>query len=88
MTVYLNETSLGEAVVEDGVSKIAAHVWAKALGFKLGWNNATQTVTLDGRIVPHQVTMREGRAFLPVRLLAKFSGLTLTIKNGNIVITK
>lgn len=81
------------ATIEDGAAWVAAHQWAKALGLPIGWNSASQAVTLQDRDVPSQAKLvadenGENRAWLPVRVLADFSGLKLKVEPGKIEVTR
>lgn len=81
------------ATIDNGAAWVAAHQWAEAFGFPLGWNEAAQAVTLQGSDVPTQAKLvADGaginRAWLPVRALAEFSALKLTVAPGVITVTK
>lgn len=86
--VYLNDRYLFDAVLEGGVARIPVRDWARVLGFTVGWNQATQTILLNGRVVPHQVSMKDNKAWLPLKLLADFSALKITMFDDKFVVTK
>lgn len=77
-----------EAILDDGRAWIKSETWANAMGFELGWNQDVQAVTLDGREVPVQPKLQDGKSWLPVRALADFSGLKLNVSPGVIEVTK
>ncbi len=54
---------------------VKADDYGAGLGLKVGWNQGSQTVLLQGRDVPIQPLLIEGKAWFPVRDLAEFSGL-------------
>ena len=62
----------------DGRTWLPAWKWAQWMKAELSWNNAAQSVLLDGREVSSQPILFEGRAWLPVVKLASHSGLRAT----------
>lgn len=74
--LYLGGQLAASVPVIDGKSWLPAWRWAKWMNdAELGWNPATQTVTIAGRDVGAQPILHESRAWLPVLKLAEFSGL-------------
>lgn len=59
-----------------------ARAWGEALGFVVTWNSETQSVAFNEREVPSQVAIINGSAYVPVRVLAEFSGLDLTLDDS------
>jgi len=74
--------------VFEGRAYVAAWKWAKWMNAPLGWNAAMQSVTLAGREVPSQPRIIDGRAWLPIRVLADFSGLEISYEPGKVRIAK
>lgn len=88
-TLYLNETPLGAAEMLAGVNFYPARDLAQRLfgpeetRRKLGWDPDARAVTWAGEPLPAVATLRpDGRAWCPVRDLARSFGLKLEVDAG------
>lgn len=82
---------IADVPVLNGRAWVPAWKWAHWMGKStLGWDVAKQAVLIAGREVPAQPILDDGRAWLPLRKLADFSGLVVTPDDDNqrIVITE
>jgi hypothetical protein len=86
-TLYLGDAKAGDFPVVEGRTMIPAWKWAKWMRSELGWNVEAQTVMFDGREVLKQPMMVDGRAWLPIRVLAAFSGLSVTVDDEKRTVT-
>lgn len=82
VNLYLGDRDVDDVPVLDGRTWVPAWKWAHWMGAALGWNIEAQTVTLNGREIAKQPILYEGRAWLPVRDLATFSGLQIESVSG------
>lgn len=65
-------------ITAEGAALAPVRRWADHLGFDVDWDGEVRRVLLDGHEVQVEVTLIGGAAYLPVRVLADFSGLTVT----------
>jgi hypothetical protein len=88
--LYFGTEKADELPVFDGRAYVAAWKWAAWMRLELGWNDEAQTVTLNGREVPAQVRLIDGRAFIPIREAVAMLGLRLILDDAKrqIAITK
>ena len=82
VNLFLGHKDVDDVPVLDGRTWVPAWKWAHWMGAELGWNLEAQTVTLNGREIAKQPILHESRAWLPVRALAEFSGLSIESVNG------
>lgn len=63
----------------NGSTLVLAADFAKALGKKIGWNGDDGEVLLDGQPIPLQPRLFDGRAWFPIRDLAKAYNLEMLV---------
>lgn len=88
--LVLSDKEIGDMPVNNGVARIAARVWGKALGVKVDWDGDARAVLIDGRPVPATPLLLDGAAYLPIRVLAEFSGLNVEtdLKNQKVLVSR
>ena len=82
--LFLNQTHLTKMPLRGGKALCPVAVWARALGFKLAWDQEDQSVSLNGVEIPTQITLIDSIAFAPIRELVEFSGLKIEVE-GKVV---
>lgn len=77
LRLFLNDRAIAIMPIKEGRAYCKALSWAQALGFELGWDDEQALVTLDGKLMPGTTSLftREGRAFVWIGDLVRFSGL-------------
>ncbi len=77
LRLFLNDRAIAIMPIKEGRAYCKALSWAQALGFELGWDDEQALVTLDGQLMPSATSLftREGRAFVWIGDLVRFSGL-------------
>ena len=83
-----NTPKFADIPVTNGVARVQAADWCKKLGVELGWDSEARCVTIDKRPVAATPLILDGHAFLPVRALAEFSGLNLTVQGQKILVSR
>jgi len=78
-TAKIGDGALANLPRINGSVYVPVRDWGKALGFKTDFNAEQQVILYDGREVPSQLRIIDGAGYLPVRVLAEFSGLKLTV---------
>lgn len=79
---------IAEMPVIDDTAYVPVRMWAEALGLELSYDEEERRIYLDGKAVPIGVTIREGRAYLPIRPLTQWHGLILTLLPGEVRVFK
>ena len=81
--------SLLDVQMDNGTTLVAARDFANALGREIAWDSENGAVIIGGEEVPLQPRIFEGRAFFPVRELARVFELKIgvNIENRQVVLT-
>lgn len=77
--LFLSGTKIADMEVTNGIARVDADTWCKKLGVKIGWDGDDRCVLIDGRPVPATPLLKNKKAYLPIRVLAEFSGLNLQV---------
>ena len=77
--LFLNANKISDMEVNNGVARMDADLWCKKLGVQVGWDGVDRCVLIDGRPVPATPLLKNDKAYLPIRVLAEFSGLNLQV---------
>ena len=77
--LFLSGTKIADMEVTGGIARMEADTWCQKLGVHVGWDGDNRCVLIDGRPVPATPLLKNGKAFLPIRVLAAFSGLNLQV---------
>lgn len=87
------KTKIADVDLQNGRVIVPAWKWATWFKMELGWNNAAQAVTLNGKEVPSQPMLIPdehgvNRAWLGVRELAQATGFTIRVEPGKITLLR
>lgn len=77
--LILSGTKIADMPVTNGIARLDSDLWCRKLGFKCGWDGEDRCVLIDGRPVPATPLLKDKKAYLPIRVLAEFSGLNLQV---------
>jgi len=89
VALYLGAEKLMDSVIVRGRTLVPVRALAKALGDRstgvlrpvtdgeIGWSSEDEAVTIHGRVLGVELTMREGKAYLAARDLAEFLGFKI-----------
>ncbi len=90
--LFLSGTKIADMEVHNGIARVDVDTWGKKLGISkhIAWNGDDRCVEIDGRPVPATPLLKNGKAYLPIRVLAEFSGLNLyaDIAKSQVFITR
>lgn len=78
-TLYLDDALIGEMPLAAGLALAPVRAVGNALCLPVVWDGEAQAVRLGERDYPGEITMRDGVGYVPVRPLAKFLGLSLSL---------
>jgi hypothetical protein len=87
LDLYFADKRADSVPLVAGRTWLPAHKWAHWMKAPLGWNIESQTVLIAGREVPSQPILIDGRAWLPVRALAEFLGLSAEQVGDRVVVS-
>lgn len=84
LRLFLNDRFVTIMPIQEGRAYCKVISWAQALGFEPGWDEERAMVTLDGKLMPASTLLftREGRAFVWIGDLVRFSGLQATLDSA------
>ncbi len=77
--LYLEAKKLAEIPVIRGRAFCPVRLWGNAMGYRVRWDNETQTVQYDRETLDSPVTVIDGVGHAPVRRLAAFSNRRLEV---------
>jgi hypothetical protein len=90
--LFLSGKDVAKMEVTNGVARIDVDTWAKKLGIsrQVSWNGDDRCIEIDGRPVPATPLLKNGKVYLPIRVLAEFSGLNLEVdtKDHKVFVTR
>jgi hypothetical protein len=78
-SLVLSGRAICDMPVVNGRSLCPVRLWGESLGFEVGWNNEEQVPTFDGMEVPTETTVIDGKAYAPIRDLARSAGLKMEV---------
>ncbi len=81
--LFLSGNSIATMEVTNGIARMEADAWCRALGVRVGWDGVNRCVLIDDRPVPATPLLKNGKAYLPIRVLAEFSALNLRVDIAN-----
>ena len=77
--LFLSGKKIDDMEVTNGVARVSVDLWCKKLGVQVGWDGDNRCVLIDNRPVPATPLLKDEKVFLPIRVLAEFSGLSLAV---------
>ncbi len=77
LRLFLNDRFVAIMPIQEGHAYCNLVAWAQALGLEPGWDAERAMVSLDGKLMPDGTLLftRQGRAFVWIGDLVRFSGL-------------
>lgn len=77
--LFLSGTKIAAMEVASGIARVDAEIWCRKLGMEMGWDGENRCVLIENQPVPATPLLKNGKVFLPIRVLAAFSGLNLQV---------